>query len=74
MRESRITATDDSSINATAGSAALQAAMGQNMSAAVGLGFSLTINDIDNTALAAIEDSTVDVGQHAGGDGSKRGR
>ena len=54
-----ITATDNSSINATAGSAALQAAMGQNMSVAVGLGFSLTINDIDNTALAAIEDSTV---------------
>ncbi|MEY2518222.1 MAG: large repetitive protein, partial [bacterium] len=52
-----VTASDHSSINSTAGAAALSIASSQSTAAAVALGLSLTINDIDATTRAAVEDS-----------------
>lgn len=54
-----LSADDESSIQAVAGAEALSIAVGQSTAAAVGLGFSLTINDITNTIRAAVEDSEI---------------
>ncbi len=58
----RVTADDRSEIDAVAGSASLSIAVGQSTSVAAGLGLSLTINDIENTTRAAVEDSEVTSG------------
>lgn len=54
-----VTADDSSEIDAVAGAVAMSIAVSQNTSVAAGLGLSLTINDIENTIRAAIEDSQI---------------
>jgi hypothetical protein len=56
-----VQARDESSINATSGGVAVSIAMGTNgQSVALGLGFSLTINDIANELSAVVENSDID--------------
>ncbi len=55
-------ADDDSGIDAVAGEAALSISVAQTTAAAVGLGCSLTINDIKNTTRSAVEDSSISTG------------
>ena len=69
VRDSRVTAegtlaveaTDNSSINATAGEAGLAIALSVTSSKGASLSFSLTDNEIDHASQAAIEDSDVSV-------------
>ena len=56
-------AEDDSSIDAIAGSVAVSIAAGQDSTVAVGLGLSITINEVANHVLAIVDDS-----DDAGGD------
>ena len=58
----RLEAEDDSTIEALAGSAAVTISAGNSTNVAVGLGLSITVNDIDNDVLAIIDDSNVDSG------------
>ena len=55
-------AVDNSSINALAGSAAVSIAAGSSTNVGVGLGFSMTVNEINNNVLAIIDDSDVTSG------------
>ena len=54
-----LTATDNAAISATAGAAAINIAASPGSNVGVGLGLSLTFNDIANTTRAAIEGSDV---------------
>src|SRR4051812_7737156 len=68
-----VNAHDSSWINATAGAVALSLAFAQSTAVAVALGISLTINTIDTTTLAKVEDSKLDsdgaITVHADGTG-----
>jgi hypothetical protein len=56
----RVATSDDSLIESVAGAANLSIASTQGSGAAVGLGISLTINDIENTTQALIENTSID--------------
>ena len=57
-------ATDDSTINAAAGSVALSVAGGQGGGVAAGFGASVTVNEISNGVAARIDASAVMVNDH----------
>ena len=57
-----LSATDDSKIEANAGGAALELAIGKSSAAGGGIGTAVAINEIGNTVNAKVDDSTVTAG------------